>query len=54
MRLLGGSAPQRLHGLDGPTLKESGLDLELANWRGVFAPPGTADDHRKALIGFFE
>lgn len=54
MRLLGVSAPRRLHGLDGPTLKESGLDLELANWRGVFAPPGTSDEHRKALIAFFE
>jgi putative tricarboxylic transport membrane protein len=54
MRLLAVSAPQRLAGLDGPTLKESGLDLELANWRGVFAPPGTSDDHRKQLIAFFE
>ncbi|HEX2115916.1 MAG TPA: tripartite tricarboxylate transporter substrate-binding protein [Alphaproteobacteria bacterium] len=54
MRLLAVSAPQRLAGLDGPTLKEAGLDLELANWRGVFAPPGTSDEHRKALIAFFE
>jgi len=54
MRLLAVSSPQRLAGLDAPTLKESGLDLELANWRGVFAPPGTTDEHRKALIAFFE
>jgi putative tricarboxylic transport membrane protein len=54
MRLLAVSSPQRLAGLDAPTLRESGLDLELANWRGVFAPPGTSDEHRKALIAFFE
>lgn len=54
MRLLAVSSPQRLAGLDAPTLRESGLDLELANWRGVFAPPGTGDAQRQQLIDFFE
>ncbi|MCO8270488.1 tripartite tricarboxylate transporter substrate-binding protein [Actinoplanes sp. TRM 88003] len=43
------SSPQRLPNLpDVPTLKEQGVDVELANWRGVVAPPGiSADDERQ-------
>ena len=26
-----------------PTLKEQGADVELVNWRAVFAPPGIED-----------
>jgi putative tricarboxylic transport membrane protein len=43
------SSPQRLPTLpDVPTLKEEGVDVELANWRGVVAPPGiSAADERQ-------
>nr|WP_221374186.1 tripartite tricarboxylate transporter substrate-binding protein [Actinoplanes polyasparticus] len=43
------SSPQRLPTLpDVPTLKEQGVDVELANWRGVVAPPGiSAADERQ-------
>ena len=27
-----------------PTLKEQGIDVELVNWRAVFAPPGIKDE----------
>lgn len=33
-----------------PTLKESGIDVELANWRGVVAPPEIGDEARQELV----
>ena len=43
-------APERVDLLpDVPTLKESGVDVELTNWRGVVAPPGITDEQEKAL-----
>jgi putative tricarboxylic transport membrane protein len=33
-----------------PTLKESGIDVVTANWRGVFAPPGIRPDARERLV----
>lgn len=33
-----------------PTLKESGVDVVLTNWRGVFAPPGINANQRRALV----
>ena len=50
LRLLAISAGARQAGIDAPTLKEAGIDVELANWRGVFAPPGVNDAQRKAMI----
>ena len=41
IRILATSAPERFGDLAIPTLKESGVDVVLQNWRGVFAPPGT-------------
>jgi putative tricarboxylic transport membrane protein len=35
---------------DVPTLKESGVDVVVTNWRGVFAPPGIRPDAREALV----
>lgn len=32
-----------------PSLRESGLDTELANWRGVFAPKGISEPQRNQL-----
>ena len=34
-----------------PTLKESGIDLEFTNWRGVVAPPELSDADKQALVG---
>lgn len=33
-----------------PTLKEQGVDVELANWRGLMAPPEISDEGRQCLI----
>jgi putative tricarboxylic transport membrane protein len=49
MRLLAISAPTRQAGIDAPTLIEQGINVELANWRGCFAPPGVSDADRKAM-----
>jgi putative tricarboxylic transport membrane protein len=40
LRILGVSAPSRATGIDAPTLRESGIALDLANWRAIVAPPG--------------
>ena len=39
LRAIGVSARERVPELDVPTLIEQGLDVELANWRAVVAPP---------------
>jgi putative tricarboxylic transport membrane protein len=45
VRILAITAAARLETLpDVPTLRELGVPLEFANWRGVFAAPGTADE----------
>lgn len=35
-----------------PTLKESGIDVVTANWRGVFGAPGINANQKAALTGF--
>jgi len=50
LRALAVSADKRIEGIDVPTLKEQGIDVELFNWRGVFAPPGIDDKQRQALL----
>jgi putative tricarboxylic transport membrane protein len=50
MRALAVTSPKRLAGIDVPTLKEQGIDVALANWRGVFAAPGISDAQKKDMI----
>ncbi|HUU34851.1 MAG TPA: tripartite tricarboxylate transporter substrate-binding protein [Vicinamibacterales bacterium] len=49
LRALASSAPEREPGIDIPTLREAGVALDLANWRGVVAPPGISAAERAAL-----
>jgi putative tricarboxylic transport membrane protein len=49
LRPLAISSSERLEGVDIPTFKEQGIDVELTNWRGVVAPPGISDEDRQAL-----
>ncbi|MFG3036745.1 Bug family tripartite tricarboxylate transporter substrate binding protein [Streptomyces sp. NPDC048330] len=51
LRLLAVTGPQRVPGLDAPTLREAGLDTEFTNWRGVVAPPGLSEAEREKLVG---
>jgi putative tricarboxylic transport membrane protein len=50
LRALAISADTRQPGIDVPTLKEQGIDVELFNWRGVFAPPGVNAAGRDAMV----
>jgi putative tricarboxylic transport membrane protein len=54
MRALGISSDKRIPGIDIPTLKEQGIDVEMVNWRAVFAAPGITDAQRKDLIDVVE
>ena len=47
LRALAISAPERQPGIDIPTLKEQGIDVELANWRAIVAPPEVDDAEKK-------
>ena len=48
MRALAVSSPTRTEGFH--TLKEQGIDVELANWRGIFGAPGITAAQTDALI----
>jgi putative tricarboxylic transport membrane protein len=54
LRALGISAPQPLAGIDIPTFKAQGIDVELANWRGVFGAPGLSAAQQAVLVGLIE
>jgi len=49
MRPIAVTAPTRLKGLNVPTLRELGINVEIGNWRGIYAPPGIAPEQHKAL-----
>ena len=40
---------KRLAGIDVPTLKEQGIDVEIGNWRGVYGAAGISAAERAAL-----
>lgn len=50
MRAIAVTAAQRLKGLDIPTLKEQGLNIEIGNWRGVYGAADITAAQRDALI----
>ena len=54
LRVLAVSSPERLPNVDGPTLKESGIDVEVQNWRGVWAAPDITDEQKASLISMIE
>ena len=49
VRVLAISSAERLPGLDAPTLREQGVDIEFENWRSVVAPPGISAADRQRL-----
>jgi putative tricarboxylic transport membrane protein len=53
IRVLAVTSGSRLSGVDAPTLRESGVDVEFNNWRGVVAPPGISDTDRARLVDLF-
>ena len=54
IKLLGVTSAERRAGIDDvPTFKESGYDIELANWRGVLAAPGAPDENYATWVENF-
>jgi putative tricarboxylic transport membrane protein len=49
LRALGISSPERLPGVDIPTFKEQGVDVELVNWRGLMAPGKVRPNDKEEL-----
>ncbi len=49
MKAIAVTSGERLPGLDIPTLKEQGIDVEIGNWRGVYAAPGISPAQRKTV-----
>ena len=47
MRPIAVTSARRLN--DVPTLKEQGIDVEIGNWRGVYAAPGITPAQRKSI-----
>jgi putative tricarboxylic transport membrane protein len=54
LRLLAISSAERLPGVDVPTLREQGVDVEFENWRSVLAPPGIDATDRARLTAALE
>ncbi len=49
MRAVAVTSGTRLKGVNIPTLKEQGINVEIGNWRGVYGAPGITSEQRKAL-----
>lgn len=54
LRLLAVSSEERIAGADAPTLKESGLDVVLQNWRMVAAAPGLSEEQKAKVAADIE
>jgi putative tricarboxylic transport membrane protein len=54
LRLLAVSSAERIEGIDAPTLKESGLDVVVENWRMIAAAPGLTDEQKAAVSADIE
>jgi putative tricarboxylic transport membrane protein len=54
LRVLAVSAGERLPNIDAPTLKESGIDVEVQNWRGIWAAPGITPEQKASIIATME
>ena len=54
LRVLAVSSAERLPGVDAPTLRERGVDVEFENWRSIVAPPGITAVERARLAAAVE
>jgi putative tricarboxylic transport membrane protein len=54
MRPLAVSGAARVAGIDAPTLKEAGINVELVNWRGVFGASGITPAQSAELVALVE
>jgi putative tricarboxylic transport membrane protein len=54
LRLLAVSSAEPLEGVDAPTLRESGLDVVVQNWRMVAAGPGLSEEQVATITADIE
>lgn len=54
LRALAISSRERVPGVNIPTLREAGVPIDLANWRGIVAPPGTRPARAAELIAMLD
>ncbi len=54
IRILGITSAERMEGLDVPTFKEQGFNVEIANWRGVLGGVDMPEANHKEWIKRFE
>jgi putative tricarboxylic transport membrane protein len=50
LRALAISSGAKVEGIDIATMKEQGIDVELANWRAIVGAPGISDEQKKVLV----
>ncbi len=50
LRIIAISSDERIAGIDAPTLKESGVDVSIQNWRMVAAAPGISAEQKAAIL----
>jgi putative tricarboxylic transport membrane protein len=50
MRAIAMTSGTRQKGIDVPTLKEQGINVEIGNWRGVYGAAGITDAQKKVLV----
>ena len=48
VKILAVTSADPVEGIDAPTLKSLGVDMEFTNWRGIVAPPGLSDAEKTA------
>jgi putative tricarboxylic transport membrane protein len=53
LRVLAVTSTSRVDGVDAPTLRESDVDVEFTNWRGIVAPPGLSQNATDKLVRLF-
>jgi len=54
LRALAVSTATRINGVNVPTIKEQGYNVEIVNWRGIVAPPGITAAQKAALSSAVE
>lgn len=54
LRALGIAAEEPVPGVDLPTLRSQGYDVTIANWRGIFAPPGISKEEADEIRDLFK
>jgi putative tricarboxylic transport membrane protein len=50
VKILAVTSADPVEGVDAPTLKSLGVDMEFTNWRGIVGPPGLSDAKKQEYI----